>query len=204
MLKVLKIIHILILIKVAGEIGGPEFYTGDTFSNKRYSFMVMNSYGHPVPRINGKNQSINYLLKTKPVVLSQSTSSNLDKIVYDLKNCYEEAPEIKNLTRTMIYNRLPAQNVIIEDEASFNSSSDFEVAITSKGDWVQTSVSADKKTVQGTLTYSNQILKVTITGTDPISIDEVAYTEFGNSFTRVAVKTANQVTDAKITATYNA
>ena len=104
----------------------------------------------------------------------------------------------------MIYNRLPAQNVIIEDEASFNSSSDFEVAITSKGDWVQTSVSADKKTVQGTLTYSNQILKVTITGTDPISIDEVAYTEFGNSFTRVAVKTANQVTDAKITATFNA
>ena len=135
--------------------------------------------------------------------MSQLTSINFDKIVYDLKSCYEDAPEIKSLTRTMIYNRLPAQNVIIEDEASFTKSSDFEVAITSKGDWVQTSVSEDKKIVQGKLTYSNQILKVTITGTDPINIDEVAYTEFGNSFTRVAVKTANLVSYAKISATFN-
>src|SRR6185312_12999312 len=39
-----------------GDPGGPSYYTAETFSSKRLTSRLINSYGHPVPVIGGQQQ----------------------------------------------------------------------------------------------------------------------------------------------------
>ena len=75
-------------IMVAGEVGGPNYYNGSSFSNKRYNFLLLNSYGHPVPVVNGglqkRHQHVNSSIKVADVNLGQ----NEDLIVLEIKNAY--------------------------------------------------------------------------------------------------------------------
>lgn len=41
---------------MAGDMGGPFSYPGDYFSGNAYKYPIKNSFGHPVPFINGQCQ----------------------------------------------------------------------------------------------------------------------------------------------------
>jgi hypothetical protein len=101
---------------------GSEIYTKRTFSRNRYQSNVLNSFGHPVPLVNGKMQ-----LKgdaAKAVVLKNSFSREADTIVFDIKSAYE-VPGLTKLTRTFIYSRKRKGSLVVIDEFAFDSPKQF-------------------------------------------------------------------------------
>jgi hypothetical protein len=121
---------------IAGEVG-VQSYDGNSFKNEfRYTNDRCNSYGHPVPLINGNVQKRSWLLDTKPYVLRTDFTDNVDIIVYDMKPAYNDTSRsIKSLTRTFEYNRNGVQSVKVTDEVEFNVPTTFEVAMISVGKW---------------------------------------------------------------------
>ena len=111
---------------------GAEVYTSRTFSRRRYDSNVLNSFGHPVPRVAGKLQQPGekYLAK----VLSHKFTDDVDTLVMDIGKAYD-VPEMKKLTRTFVYSRKDAGSVEIIDEVEFASPQLFETAIITMSKW---------------------------------------------------------------------
>lgn len=191
-------------VVIAGDVGGPNFYNASSFDNTRFNYTVINSYGHPVPYINRKRETPYWTLTKKPRVLSQSTSLSADKIVYDLKNVYNQVPELNALTRTMIYNRSPEQNVLIEDEASFSADSLFEVAIVTKGVWKPgyESINLPAIQVNGMIFFKSQSINVRIEASDFVDLETRFISDFGNNFTRIGIKFVNKLSYFKLSVLY--
>ncbi|MBQ9875435.1 MAG: hypothetical protein IJM30_13355 [Thermoguttaceae bacterium] len=110
---------------------GGERYTARTFSSRRYEGQLLNSFGHPVPRIAGKLQSAGG--GAKGIFIEKETSDALDKFVIDFKSAYD-VPTLDKLTRTFEYGRATGDDpgfFKIVDSVSFKDGAkeDFETAI---------------------------------------------------------------------------
>ncbi|MFI5357159.1 MAG: hypothetical protein ACHQ4G_07475, partial [Opitutales bacterium] len=81
---------------------GPEAYTARTFSARRYDSALLNSYGHPVPRIAGCLQHYGADWRTR--VVAKEFTDDTDRLVLDLRNAYE-VPTLQHLTREFVYDR---------------------------------------------------------------------------------------------------
>ena len=110
---------------LAGDVGG-EQYTARTFSAHRYDSDVLNSFGHPVPRIGGGLQLKGPSYAAK--VVRTSFGPEKDEVVLDLKGAYS-CPALKQLERTFIYNRVQG-TVTIRDEVAFSEPIAFDVPVT--------------------------------------------------------------------------
>ena len=110
---------------LAGDVGG-EAYTARTFSAHRYDSDVLNSFGHPVPRIGGGLQPHGRPYAAK--VVRTSFGPEKDEVVLDLKGAYS-CPALKQLERTFIYNRAQG-TVTIRDEVAFSEPIAFDVPVT--------------------------------------------------------------------------
>jgi hypothetical protein len=111
-------------VEMCGDPGN-EVYTARTFSNRRYESKMINSYGHPVPVVDGKWQREGRSFKAK--VLRTDFTDARDTIVYDLTKAYKTT-ELKSLVRKVVFDR-EKNTVEIEDSVEFLKPSAFEVPI---------------------------------------------------------------------------
>lgn len=109
---------------------GMEVYTKRTFSKDRLQSKVINSYGHPVPVIDGQLQRDG--ADAKAAVLSSKFTDACDEITFDIKSAYD-VKKLKSLVRTFRFNRNP-ESVEIEDAFEFDKPGSFENALISFGE----------------------------------------------------------------------
>ena len=102
----------LIGTQIVGDPGGPSSYIADTFSSKRYTYRLLNSFGHPVPEIDGKLQL--EATTVHPTVISTNFTGPKDTIVMDITSAYDD-PNLKKVLRTMNYTREDASVELIDD-----------------------------------------------------------------------------------------
>lgn len=116
--------YILVLGKdlISGDIGAPS-YTAGAFSpdNKARS-----SWGHPVPRVNGKLQSNGFEFSGK--VVKTEFSPNQDRVVMDIKLAYEVAG-LQTLQRTLTNDKKGKGVITIEDSFTALDSITFGTAV---------------------------------------------------------------------------
>ena len=111
-------------VLLAGDPGSMA-YTSKTFGVGRYKMPIHGSYAHPVPVVAGKWQADGKAHAAK--VLKTEFSDDRDVIVYDLKGAYD-VPELKSLTRTVVFDR-KARQVSVRDRVAFSRPSAFETAV---------------------------------------------------------------------------
>ena len=118
---------------LAGE-GGPELYGRDTFTPRRYTSQMLNSYGHPVPVVGGELQSTGAKWRAK--VLSTDFTAARDRLVMDLSGAYANLAKEKagTLTRTVEFVRGAERAATVADAAEFVRPLAFESAFLTQGD----------------------------------------------------------------------
>lgn len=109
---------------IAGDVGY-EIYTARTFSSHRYDSKIINSYGHPVPRVGGRLQLRGREAASR-VVKTDFTDAK-DEVVLDLAKAYD-CPTLAELTRTFSFDRA-AKAVTVTDHVRFTAPTDFESPI---------------------------------------------------------------------------
>ena len=115
---------------VAGDAGGTE-YNAKTFSDKRYEIPMINSYGHPLPVLNGTLQSDGRKFAAK--VIKTDFSDGKDVISMELAGAYDRAKsKADSLVRTFTYDR-QAKSVAVSDAVAFDGEGSFSVAIITCG-----------------------------------------------------------------------
>jgi hypothetical protein len=115
---------------------GSEVYTQRTFSGRRYESNVLNSFGHPVPRVAGKLQSAGRQAAAK--VLKTEFANDRDTLVLDIRSCYD-VPELTKLVRTFEFSRQDRGSLTVSDEVEFKSPQDLETALITLSSWKQSS-----------------------------------------------------------------
>ena len=106
---------------VAGDAGGEE-YSARTFSPRRYDSNILNSYGHPVPVVGGKLQTLGRKAAAK--VVAKELGGAVQTVVLDLTAVYD-VPTLQCLTRTFAYDR-KAKTFTVTDRVSFSEPTAFE------------------------------------------------------------------------------
>lgn len=81
---------------------GGEIYTRRTFSKDRYVGQLLNSFGHPVPLVNGHLQKTG--AAARGVVLEKVFSPQKDQFVIDMTSAYSY-PGVKSVVRAFTYYR---------------------------------------------------------------------------------------------------
>ena len=114
---------------------GSEVYTARTFSSKRYVSNVLNSYGHPVPKVAGKLQRTGRNARGR-VVRTEFTDA-ADTFVLDLRSAYD-APGLQTLQRTFVYSRKGLGSLTVTDEVALAEGGAFETALITMGKWKKT------------------------------------------------------------------
>ena len=109
---------------------GAEVYSFRTFSDKRYESQLLNSYGHPVPRVAGRLQEAGSQWCAR--VLTKEFTPDTDRMVLDLRGAYD-APGLKKLEREFIFDRRGAGSVTVTDRVEFSTPAAFESALITTG-----------------------------------------------------------------------
>ena len=176
---------------------GADAYVKDTFGPKRYTSEVINSFGHPVPRVAGRLQLTG--ANAKAVTVRTDFTEDRDVWEQDITSAYD-APGLLSLTRTFIFTRTGGGKLEVVDHVKFDRPQSFGTAIILRPGQSRKStgenrfqVSADGKTVEVALaTDSTSALMMKedpIIGIVPSS---------GSHGTRVGIDLAEPVTEATI------
>jgi hypothetical protein len=115
---------------LAGDPGGPFAYNNKVFGPERFTYKLLNSFGHPVPVVAGRLQLD--ATKVHPRVLRTDFTPAADEIVMDLKPAYD-VPELRELVRTMRFARTGGGAVVIEDHVVFSKPMGFEEGLPTLG-----------------------------------------------------------------------
>ena len=117
--------------EVAGDPGG-EIYTARTFSKDRYVSDVLNSYGHPVPRVGGELQLTG--AESKAEIVRRDFTADRDVFALDISSAYPATRGKKGaLVREVVFDRA-AESVTVTDRLRVASPVAFESAVVSYSD----------------------------------------------------------------------
>jgi len=105
---------------------GSEVYTARTFSSRRYESDVLNSFGHPVPRVAGQLQRTGRAAAAK--VLETEWTDRQDRIVLDLKAAYA-VEGLEELRRTFVVSREGKGSLTVVDHVRFAGPQTFGTAL---------------------------------------------------------------------------
>jgi hypothetical protein len=130
---------------------GSEIYTQRTFSGRRYESNVLNSFGHPVPRVAGQLQATGRQAAAR--VLKTEFTDKTDTLILDIRSAYP-IKELQTLQRSFIFSREAAGSLTVTDEVRFRTTGEFETALVTFEPWRQL---ADGKLVIGTGTEAVQV-----------------------------------------------
>ncbi len=178
---------------VAGDVGG-ERYTARTFSPQRYDSKVLNSYGHPVPVINGQLQATGK--QAAATVEEADFSEESDVFGLDLTKGYP-VPGLSKVKRTFIYHRDGKTSLEILDEMTASTPLTFGTALMSFGTMV-------KKTDDSFIIHAGRraVLVRVDTGGIPWSLKEEPINEdTTRKVTRIGIDLASPVQTATIKCT---
>ena len=114
---------------------GQETRTGRTFSARRYESNLLNSFGHPVPRIADTLQATG--AQARAELIETRFSAARDTISLDLRSAYSVAT-LRKLTRSFRYDREGAGAFTVVDDAVAAEPVAFETALITLGQWRQT------------------------------------------------------------------
>jgi len=115
---------------LTGDAGGTQ-YTAKTFSAKRYEITMLNSYGHPLPVVNGAWQRPGKQYAAK--VLKTDFTDAKDTVVLDLTAAYDPGEaKLCSLIRTFVYDRA-AKSVTVSDTVTFEGEGTFSVPLIAAG-----------------------------------------------------------------------
>ncbi|MEZ0296480.1 MAG: heparinase II/III family protein [Candidatus Methylacidiphilales bacterium] len=113
---------------------GAELYTRRTFTERRYESLVLNSYGHPVPVIDGKLQS------TGPAAAAETVKAaftdTVDEFQIDIADAYP-VDGLQKAMRTFIYDRTGATSFTVRDELTASRPVSFSTALVTLGSFEQ-------------------------------------------------------------------
>jgi hypothetical protein len=175
---------------------GSEVYTKRTFSPQRYESKLLNSYGHPVPLINGQLQK-NGSGTDCPVVEQKSDAQSFFWRI-DLAPAYQ-LKEVKKLERIFTFDRTGGGRVTVADLGEFHTDVTFETAILTPGKFTAQSAT------EGAFTYQGKTLKVAIEASAPFEFvpeeikEEVAHKE---TITRIGIRFKEKVRHANVTVVF--
>src|SRR5690606_34897166 len=93
---------------------------------QRYESQLLNSYGHPVPRIDGKLQEVGPTFKA-PTILTEFTDAR-DRMILNLRGAYD-VPTLRKLEREFIFDRSGKGSLTITDTVEFSEPTTFESAL---------------------------------------------------------------------------
>ena len=113
---------------------GSEVYTARTFNSQRYESGVLNSFGHPVPRVAGALQQVGRNAAAEIVETSWTDAS--DTLTLDLTPAYS-VPDLRRLRRVFEYSRLGRGSLTVSDHVEFASPQAFETAFITMSPWKQ-------------------------------------------------------------------
>ena len=114
-----------------GDLGG-SIYSRDTFGPNRYKNSLLNSYGHPVPMIDGILQTPGENTEAKVVSFKKNDSSA--EVILDISKAYPDVSGVKRLERSFKYDFTGNGQVTISDCAEFDTPRTFETALTTFGE----------------------------------------------------------------------
>lgn len=171
---------------------GMETYSFRTFSAQRYESQLLNSYGHPVPRVAGQLQEVGPEWQTRTILTEFTT--DFDRVVFDLRLAYD-VPTLRILEREFIFDRRGDGSVTIIDRVEFSEPAEFESALISFGEC---------DVADGHLTFLDTGITlhadVRVEGAD-LAIDTDTINQPPHPI-RVALKCAKPVTAATITTVF--
>jgi hypothetical protein len=147
---------------------GAEVYTRRTFSRQRYDSDVLNSFGHPVPRVAGQLQRSGRDARAR--VLKTEFASDADQLVLDLSAAYR-VESLVSLQRSITYQRQPAL-VTVTDAVAFSAPQAFGTAIVTFQPWkklTDTQIQIGQGSQAILVDIDSQSLPVTI---ESVKIDE--------------------------------
>ncbi len=110
---------------------GPEVYSMRTFSVNRYDSQLLNSYGHPVPRIGGQLQATGPTHQAP--TLETEFTDDVDRMVLDLRGAYD-CPTLRKLEREFIFDRRGEGSLTITDTVEFSEPTAYESALITSGE----------------------------------------------------------------------
>ena len=115
---------------LTGDAGGTQ-YTAKTFGPHRYEIQMINSYGHPLPVVNGVLQAAGRKYAAK--VVSTEFTDARDTVVLDLTGAYEASKaKLRSLVRTFVYDRAE-KAVSVSDRVTFEGEGTFSVPLITSG-----------------------------------------------------------------------
>ncbi len=173
---------------------GLETYTARTFSGRRYESNLLNSYGHPVPRVDGKLQRTGQQARAE--VHDVALGDDVDRLSMSLRSCYD-VPQLETLDRHFAYDRAGDGSLTVVDEVAFSEPTPFETALVCAG--------AFRETAPGVYQagYLGEVVEVTIdTAGVPYSVefDEIIE-DSPIKPTRLGIVLDDPVTAATVTVT---
>ncbi|MBP5320995.1 MAG: heparinase II/III family protein, partial [Kiritimatiellae bacterium] len=183
-------------VEMAGDPGG-EVYTRRTFSRDRYQSKVLNSYGHPVPVINGTLQPAGRQREAR--VTATAFTDAADTLTLDLARAYP-VPALTRLERSFRYDRA-ARSVTVTDSAAFNAPATFSVPVIT----YRTVVPGDTPDTfwleEGTRRVK---VTITVTGGSWKLTRETIENPSRPSVTRLAITLNEQVKEVQVTVRFEA
>ena len=147
---------------------GAEVYTARTFSGKRYDSNVLNSFGHPVPRINGQLQQNGR--KAEGIVLEKNFTDEIDTVLFGTRSAYADKT-LRTLTRLFQFDRtdnvVPGGLVTIIDAVEFSQPGMFETALITDSPFENLTKTSESDTFEFRIgPAANQRIRVLVTGKD--------------------------------------
>jgi hypothetical protein len=109
---------------------GSEVYTKFTFSGKRYESDAANSFGHPVPVIDGQLQKTGSAAKAE--IVGTAFTDTTDRLTLDLTKGYD-VKSLQQLTRQFVYSREHTGAVTVIDTVTFQEPAGYETALITYG-----------------------------------------------------------------------
>ena len=176
--------------ELVGDPGGPHAYNNKVFGPERYTYKILNSFGHPVPVVAGQLQLD--ATKIHPKVIATHFTEKQDEISIDLKPAYA-VPALKKLVRTLRYSRSGTGAVEVEDAVVFKKPAALELALPNFGSCIQ----MDQQTIE--FAFGGEKLQATIETPDGFELTSERIEELGApAFTRIEVKLLKPVLSATV------
>lgn len=176
---------------LAGDPGGPYHYAGAMWTDKRYTFKSLSSFGHPVPVIDGTVQQPGK--EFRATLIANDFTDSRDVYTLDLTKAYD-CPNLKSYTRKYTYDRSGNGSLLIEDSFELNGNGSFETAITTLADW-------QKEAGKGLrITGKQQAMQVRIDVSTPSGYTLVSekIQENGPEFSRIGIRLNEQAKKGSI------
>jgi len=172
---------------------GGETYTARTFSSRRYVSGVLNSWGHPVPRVAGQLQRTGRSAAAK--VLKTEFTDQADTLVLDLRAAYD-VKGLRKLQRTFVYSRAGQGSLTVTDEVEFDAPQTFGTALITYSKWSRT---AGGGLLAGSGPAAVGVELAAEGGKLKITAEEIEEDCHGHQPTRLGIDLAEPVTKAAIT-----